>query len=336
MNTNYDDEMLQQINENADLFGYVSQTMELEKKGNDYWAHCPLHTDLTPSLSFTPAKNSYYCFSCGKSGGIIGYLIDFEKMKFEDAVEKAAKLANLDLSKMCHSKTITFLKKLRALAMKPKSAYEHRILDDSELDKYQIEPVKEWLDEGIEQDVMDLFGVRVDTWQNRIIYPVYDICGNLINIKARTRYKNYKQMKIPKYINYFQVGVMDYFQGLNTTLKYVLDANEIIIFESVKSVMKAYGWGYKNCASAEKHTLTKEQIDLLVKLRVNIVFAYDCDVDYRSSDVRQDIDKLKRVTNVFVIEDRKKLLGGKDTKNAPVDCGEEIWETLYSQRRKVV
>jgi len=336
LNTNYDDEMLQQINENADLFGYVSQTMELEKKGNDYWAHCPLHTDLTPSLSFTPAKNSYYCFSCGKSGGIIGYLIDFEKMKFEDAVEKAAKLANLDLSKMCHSKTITFLKKLRALAMKPKSAYEHRILDDSELDKYQIEPVKEWLDEGIEQDVMDLFGVRVDTWQNRIIYPVYDICGNLINIKARTRYKNYKQMKIPKYINYFQVGVMDYFQGLNTTLKYVLDANEIIIFESVKSVMKAYGWGYKNCASAEKHTLTKEQIDLLVKLRVNIVFAYDCDVDYRSSDVRQDIDKLKRVTNVFVIEDRKKLLGGKETKNAPVDCGEEIWETLYSQKRKVV
>lgn len=336
MNTNYDDEMLQRINENADLLGYVSQTMGLEKKGNDYWAHCPLHTDLTPSLSFTPAKNSYYCFSCGKSGGIIGYLIDFEKMKFEDAVEKAAKLANLDLSKMCHSKTITFLKKLRALAMKPKSAYEHRILDDSELDKYQIEPVKEWLDEGIEQDVMDLFGVRVDTWQNRIIYPVYDICGNLINIKARTRYKNYKQMKIPKYINYFQVGVMDYFQGLNTTLKYVLDANEIIIFESVKSVMKAYGWGYKNCASAEKHTLTKEQIDLLVKLRVNIVFAYDCDVDYRSSDVRQDIDKLKRVTNVFVIEDRKKLLGGKETKNAPVDCGEEIWETLYSQKRKVV
>lgn len=336
MNTNYDDEMLQQINENADLFGYVSQTMELEKKGNDYWAHCPLHTDLTPSLSFTPAKNSYYCFSCGKSGGIIGYLIDFEKMKFEDAVEKAAKLANLDLSKMCHSKTITFLKKLRALAMKPKSAYEHRILDDSELDKYQIEPVKEWLDEGIEQDVMDLFGVRIDTWQNRIIYPVYDICGNLINIKARTRYKNYKQMKIPKYINYFQVGVMDYFQGLNTTLKYVLDANEIIIFESVKSVMKAYGWGYKNCASAEKHTLTKEQIDLLVKLRVNIVFAYDCDVDYRNSDIRQDIDKLKRVTNVFVIEDRKKLLGGKETKNAPVDCGEEIWETLYSQKRKVV
>lgn len=53
-----------------------------------------------------------------------------------------------------------------------------------------------------------------------------------------------------------------------------------IIFESVKSVMKAYGWGYKNCVSAEKHTLTPEQIDLLIKLRVNVVLAYDSDVNY--------------------------------------------------------
>lgn len=143
-------------------------------------------------------------------------------------------------------------------------------------------------------------------------------------------------MKIPKYINYYQIGVMDYLQGLNITLKYVLEANEIIVFESVKSVMKAFGWGFKNCASAEKHTLTKEQIDLLVKLRVNIVFAYDSDVDYRSCDVRQNIDKLKRVTNVFIIEDKQRLLGGAETKNAPVDCGKEIWEELYCHKRKVI
>ena len=109
MNTNYDDEMLQQINENADLFGYVSQTMELEKKGNDYWAHCPLHTDLTPSLSFTPAKNSYYCFSCGKSGGIIGYLIDFEKMKFEDAVAEYEKRADTGVGRLIKNRELPIL-----------------------------------------------------------------------------------------------------------------------------------------------------------------------------------------------------------------------------------
>lgn len=336
MNINYDDEMLQQINENADLLEYVSQVMEIEQRGNDYWAHCPFHEDKTPSLSFSPDKNSYYCFSCGRSGGLIGYLMNFENLKFEDAVEKAAKLADLDLSKMCQSKTISFLKRIRALSTQSKHTYEHKILDNSELKKYKHELVLEWLAEDIKQDVMDLFGVRVDTWQNRIVYPVYDTSGNLINIKGRTRYPNFKQMKIPKYINYYEVGVVDYFQGLNITLPHILKNNEIIIFESVKSVMKAYGWGYKNCASAEKHTLTDEQVNLLVKLRVNVVLAYDSDVCYRSKDVRQSIDKLKRVTNVYIIEDKHKLLGGVESKNAPVDCGEEIWEELYSQKRKVV
>lgn len=336
LDNNYDDEMLQQINENADLLGYVSQFLELEKKGDDYFAHCPAHIDKTPSLSFTPAKNSYYCFSCQRSGGIIGYLMDFEGLKFEDAVKKAAQLAQVDLSKMCHSSTITFLKKIRTLNAPKQAPYKHEILKQKEFNKYKREPVPEWLAEGIKQDVMDLFDIRIDTYQNKIVYPVYNIDNNLINIKGRTRNKNFKALKIPKYINYFAVGVMDYFQGLNITLPYVKEANEIIIFESIKSVMKAYGWGYKNCASAEKHTLTKEQVDLLAKLKVNIVFAYDSDVDYGDNGVRQSIDKLKRITNVYIIQDKHCLLGGKDTKNAPVDLGEEIWTELYNNRKKVV
>lgn len=333
---NYDDEMLQQINENADLVAYVSQSLELEKRGEDYFAHCPKHVDATPSLSFTPSKNSYYCFSCGRSGGIIGYLIDFEGLEFEEAVEKAARLAEIDLSKMCHSSTITFLKKMKSILETKKEPYCHEILNNAEYAKYKHEPVKEWIGEGIEQEVMDLFGVRIDVFQNRIIYPVYDINNNLINIKGRTRNPNYKALKIPKYINYHSVGVMDYFQGLNITLPYIKESNEVIIFESIKSVMKAYGWGLKNCASAEKHTLTKEQVDLLVKLKVNIVFAYDSDVDYKSSDVKRSIDKLKRITNVYIIQDKNQLLGGKDAKNAPVDLGEDIWRELYKNRKKVV
>lgn len=333
---NYDDEMLRQINEEADLYAYVSQSLELEKRGEDYFTNCPLHVDVTPSLSFTPAKNSYYCFSCGKAGGMIGYLIDFEGMSFEDAVEKAASLANVDLSKMCQSKTMTFLKRYRMMQSQKKEVYQHEILPATTMKKYKKCKVQEWLDEGIEQEVMDLFGVRIDDIGNRIVYPVYDIEGNLINVKGRTRYENYKAMKIAKYINYYPVGVMDYFQGLETTLPYIQEENEVIIFESVKSVMKAYGWGYKNCVSAEKHTLTPEQIDLLIKLRVNVVLAYDSDVNYFKDEVREDIDKLRRVTNVYIIEDKQKLLGGAKTKNAPVDCGLDIWEELYSDKRKVV
>ena len=333
---NYDDDTLKQINEEADLIAYVNQSLQLKKRGEDFFTNCPLHVDVTPSLSFTPAKNSYYCFSCGRSGGMIGYLIDFEGLSFEDAVDKAARLANVDLTKMCKSETMTFLKRYKMMQNKQKKIYRHEILPSSTLDKYIKGKVQEWLDEGIEQEVMDLFGVRIDDIGNRIVYPVYDVEGNLINIKGRTRYENYKQLKLAKYINYYTVGVMDYFQCLETTLPYIREENEVIIFESIKSVMKAYGWGYKNCVSAEKHTLTPEQIDLLVKLRANVILAYDSDVQYLKGEVKEDINKLRRVTNVYIIDDKQKLLGGEKTKNAPVDCGLNIWEELYSDKRKVV
>lgn len=335
---NYDDETLQEINENADLLAYAQQTLELEQRGNDYFAHCPLHRDDTPSLSFTPSKNSYYCFSCGVSGGMIGYLMDFEGMEFEDAVEKAAGLANIDISKMCQSKTMILLKKWRMFlqSKQNKEVYQHPIIPKKAFEKYSKEKVPEWLEEGISQETMNLFDIRIDNYGNRIVYPVYDIDGNLINIKGRTRYENYKKLKLPKYMNYYTVGVMDYFQGLEKNLNYIKEQNEIIIFESIKSVMKAYDWGYKNCVSAEKHTLTPEQIALLVKLKVNIVFAYDSDVSYSEGEVKDNIDKLRKVTNVYVISDKDLLLGGSETKNAPVDCGQDIWEELYFNKRKVV
>ena len=328
--------MLKDISENVNLYEYISQQMELEKRGNDYFGHCTMHTDNTPSFCVTPEKNTYYCFSCGRGGSIIGYLMDYEGLRFDEAVEKAAKLANVDLSKMCKSETIMFLKKLKIWSQKPKKPFEHVILPYSDYDKFNKGIVQEWLDEGIKQDVMDLFDIRIDERQNRIVYPVYDINGKLINVKARTRFKNYKELRIPKYINYYQIGVMDYLQSLNMTLPYIKKENEVIIFESIKSVMKAYGWGYKNCVSAEKHTLTPEQIKLLTRLRVNIVFAYDSDINYSQKDVRQNIDRLKLLTNVFVINDKGELLGGVDAKNSPADCGMEIWEKLYKTKKKIV
>ena len=333
----YDDDMLREINDNADLLAYAQQTMELEQRGNDYFAHCPLHQDKTPSLSFTPAKNSYYCFSCGRSGGMIGFLIDFEGLDFDSAVEKASVLANVDMSKMCQSRTISMLKRWRTALMPKIEVAKHEIIPKKELEKFsKTEKATEWISEGIKPDVLDLFGIRIDTYGNRIVYPVYDIDGNLINIKGRTRYANYKALKLAKYMNYYKVGTMDYFQGLEITLPYIKEKNEIIIFESIKSVMKAYGWGYKNCASAEKHTLTPEQISLLAKLKVDVVLAYDSDIDYKQGEVWEDIERLRRITNVYIIQDKDGLLGGKDAKNSPADCGLDIWNELYLNKRKVV
>lgn len=332
----YDGEMLKEIDDHADLISYVSQNYELQKHGDNLWLNCPKHCDKTPSLAFNIKDGFYHCFSCGRSGRMIWWLHDYEGLPFDEAVEKAAKLANVELRTLCPSESLIFLKKVQKCFQNKKEKKPHTIINPAEYKKYKELPIPEWEEEGISTDVMKHFGIRVDERQNRIVYPVYDIDGNLINVKGRTRYPNYKELKLPKYINYYKVGCLDYFQCLNQNLTYIKEKNEIIIFESIKSVMKAYGWGYKNCVSAETHSMSSEQINLLLQLRVNIVIAWDSDVSKTDPDVADNLNRLKRFTNVYYISDPQKLLGGKETKNAPVDCGQEVWETLYEYKRKVV
>ena len=333
-----DSNTFQEINDRVDLLKYASQTIDMEKRGEDWWGRCPKHIDKTPSFSITPSKNYYYCFSCGRHGGIVKFLMDFEDLSYSQALKKAARLADMDENTLCRSEVYSFMVNTKNMLAK-KIVPKHRILSQYDFynSRYIRKSAKEWEEEGIPPEVQDLFEIRIDKRGNRIVYPVYDSEGHLINVKGRTRYPNYKELKIPKYVSYFRSGVVDYMQGMNITLPYIKEKNEIIIFESIKSVMKAYSWGYRNSASAEKHSLTDEQFKLVLSLRVNVVFAYDSDVDYRDRNgkVWRDIQKMKMFTNVYIIEDRKKLLGGKDAKNSPVDVSREVWEELYNNKRKI-
>lgn len=324
---NIDKDTIKKINAEVNLIDYVSTKLPLTKRGKNYFCNCPLHEDKTPSLSFNEDKNLFYCFSCGRGGGIINFLIEYEGYNFDNAIKKASNLAKIDLSKICQSKTISFLRNIDNEEKCVKE--EHEILDKSILNKYNKEPITLWQEEGISQEVMDLFEIMIDKKANRIVYPVYDMNGNLINIKGRTMHEAYKELKIPKYINYYNVNTLDYFQGYNVAKEFIKD--DIIIFEGIKSVMKVFNWGYKNSVSAECHSLSNEQIDILIGLGKDITLAFDADVNYNSSDIKSATNKLKRVLNVYIIEPH----GLITDKESPPDRGKEVWEILYKNRRKV-
>ena len=143
-------------------------------------------------------------------------------------------------------------------------------------------------------------------------------------------YKDFKEMKIPKYINYYKVGDLDYLQGYYLQ-RYLIDsAGEIIIFEGIKSVMKADSFGYYNSVACETHKLNIYQIRFLIGLRCDVVIAFDKDVDYNKT--LRNLKMLKRFVNVYVIRDKDGLLEGKDS---PVDQGKEVWERLYQNKIRI-
>lgn len=335
MASDYDNEALLELCANFNLLEYASKTMEFERRGTNYATHCPRHIDKTASLFINPQNNLFYCFSCHVGGNIIDWLKAFEKLSFPEAVEKLGKLTNTDINnlKQCSAMKV-FQDVARAINRKPKEAPQRIVLDPAEIEQFIDEAPEEWVAEGIRPEIMKKYGIRIDPKMNRIIYPVYDNNLNLIGFKGRTRYANYKDLGIQKYMNYQKIGTTDFFEGMKENRESILRHNEAIIFEGIKSGMKVEAWGYDYWLASETSHLNESQILILIKLGIkNVTIAFDNDVKY--TDILKNVSELRRYTNVFAVRDVKGLLGKKSEKLSPCDKGREIWETLYDNRKKV-
>lgn len=331
---NYD--QLNELCNKISLLEYAEKTLDFKKKGNKYFCSCPKHSDSDPSLCISPDVNLFYCFSCGRKGNLINWLMEYEDLDFYSAVQKVAKLTNSDISNYTESETLSFYKYLNKLNTSQSHQVtkheERRILDlkkDYE-DKYLLESPQEWLDEGISEEELRKYNIRIDPSSNRIVYPVYSNDDVLISVKGRTRFQNYKELKIMKYMNYYSLGgIVDYFQGMQQARDYIKQSNEIIIVEGIKSVMKIDGWGYHNVVASETSVINEYQVELLIKMGIkNIVIGFDKDVSL--SKIKEHTNLLQRFTNVFVIYDKTNLLKPKDS---PCDEGKEVWKYLYKNKK---
>lgn len=70
----------------ANIVDVIDARMKLKKAGKNHIACCPFHDERTPSFSVTEQDGFYYCFGCGASGNAIGFLMDYERLDFKDAV----------------------------------------------------------------------------------------------------------------------------------------------------------------------------------------------------------------------------------------------------------
>ena len=62
----------------------------------DYWACCPFHGEKTPSFNVSQDKQFYHCFGCGAHGNAIGFMMEYDRLEFPDAVEELAATLGLD------------------------------------------------------------------------------------------------------------------------------------------------------------------------------------------------------------------------------------------------
>lgn len=331
----YSQECLENMAAQINLYEYAEKTVEFTKhSGNVHYCECIFHNEKTASLAFFENENTYYCFGCGAHGNIYNWLQKTEHLTFPEAVEKVSEMTGTEVREYLESESVGILKEINKAYTPPKvKDLERTYLDlDKDYDqKFSDELPTEWINEGITKQSLRKYDIRIDNNANRIVYPVLDDKYRLIGIKGRTRYENFKTLKLPKYINYNKIGTLDFFTGMKWAEESIKQTRQIIILEGLKSVMKLDGWGIHNCVSAETSDITEQQLVILIKMGIKTaVIAFDEDVSLKK--VYEITRPMKRYMNVEVVINKGQLL---KEKMSPTDLGEKTWELLYKERKRI-
>lgn len=326
---------ISEIIERVNIVDYISQYCILEEHNGELWGLSPLKEEKTPSFSVNEEKQIFYDFSSGVGGNIITFIQKYHKCTFKEALNILKKYAgineeyeiNIDKNRLS---SIQIAKKFKKQNVNKKKA-KYSVLPEKCMEKYEFNDskLKSWIDEGITLEELKKFNVMYDSLSNRIVFPLRNMGGEIINIIGRTLDEDYKKKNMPKYIYFQSLGILDTLYGFFENQIEIYKKNEIIVFEGSKSVMKADTYGTNNSVAILTSHLNSYQMLLLIKIGVRVVFALDEDVDISEDE---NINKLKKYVKVEIVKNTNGILKNK---MAPVDAGKENWEYLYSHRQSI-
>ena len=92
-----DRETVQRILDTADIVDVVSDFVSLKRRGANYIGLCPFHNERTPSFSVSKSKGICKCFSCGKGGSPVNFIMEIEQLSYQEALRYLAKKYNIEI-----------------------------------------------------------------------------------------------------------------------------------------------------------------------------------------------------------------------------------------------
>lgn len=321
---------LSDLIESVDILEYISQFIDLEQRGDEWWGLSCFREEKTPSFSVRTDPPVFFDYSSGIGGNVFTFIRYYNNCSAKEAVEILRKYAGVE------GETAAPREKLAATLAckkfrKPKQTVKQSkgtILPDNYMERYEerLDKLQAWLDEGISMESLKRFSVKYDAFSDRLVYPIRNLAGKIVNIGGRALDPEWKEKGLRKYTYFYGWGTMDTIYGIFDNLDEILKKREVILFEGCKSVLLADTWGIKNTGAVLTSHLNPHQMKILARLGCRVVFALDKEVRVRED---HNIQKLKNYVEVEYLWDREDLL---DDKDAPVDKGAEVFKKLYEGR----
>ena len=329
---------LQEVSDRNDIADVVSGYVRLNKKsGANLFGLCPFHSEKTPSFSVAPDKQIYHCFGCGKGGGVFNFIMEVENLTFPESVEFLAKRVGLQvpeenrddpesrrreqLLRLNKDAGKFFYKQFLSPAGAPAQEYAlRRELTPATVKKFGLGFAPDSWDSltnamkalGYSEGLLLQAGlVRkgkrggvYDTFRNRLMFPVFDVRGNVIGFSGRILGDGE-----PKYMNSPETPVFNKSKnlfGLNLAKKTKLGS--IILCEGNVDVVALHQAGFDNAVASLGTSLTPEQARLISRYVNEVIIAYDGDAagqkaTARAISILEKLDLKVRVLNLTGAKD---------------------------------
>lgn len=312
---------VEEIKSKLDIIDIISEYVTLKQAGGGtFKGLCPFHNEKSPSFMASQNKQIFHCFGCGEGGDMFKFLMKLENIDFKEALKILAKKANVelkfdkeDLVKKSRKETLQEISNLAA-------QYYNYILTDKEQGKKALEYLK---NRGLEEETIkkfklgyslnlwnglydflkskkytdeDIFltgliiknnsGHYYDRFRGRIMYPIFNISGDIVAFTARQIENNKEE---PKYINSPQTELYDKSSiifGLNFAKESIRKNNCSIVVEGQMDCISCHQVGSENVVASSGTALTEVHIKTLKRFSNTICFCFDADLAGQNASER--------------------------------------------------
>jgi DNA primase len=303
---------IDQLIARADIVELIGSRVQLKKAGREFKACCPFHGEKTPSFTVSQAKQFYHCFGCGAHGTALGFLMDYDKLGFVEAVEELASRVGLEVPRELQAEKReqqgedlyeimgraaqffcdTLKDDERAIAYLRKrgltgdTAAQFRIgyapdawnallrrLGDSESAKRRL--LASGLIVDRQANSRDAEAGFYDRFRDRIMFPIRDARGRVIAFGGRILDKGE-----PKYLNSPETAVFHKgkeLYGLYEARQSRQSLQRLLIVEGYMDVVRLHQAGITYALATLGTATTADHLTRIFRLTSEVVFCFDGD-----------------------------------------------------------
>ena len=298
---------IKEIRKSVDIVDVISDYIPLTPKGKNFFGVCPFHADHSPSMSVSREKQIFTCFSCGASGNVFKFVMDYENINFYEAVKKLAQKAGItinlkeikkqndkydilyeiyEISKKIYQNNLNSKEGIEAKEYLKKRNITPEIIKEFEIGlslknnkiltnmflKKEYNKKDLLLSGLINQNESGLY----DIYYNRIMFPLYDLSGKIVGYSGRI----YDREDSSKYVNTKETPIFKKGEILYNYHKAKEEARikgSIIVMEGFMDVIAAYKVGIKNVVATMGTAVTSTQANLIKRMAKEVILCFDGD-----------------------------------------------------------